>query len=92
MTDHHESLNTNVEERTWWLDRKENVTKVAWALYLVCAVVILLDFPISRKPDTGFDGTFGFYGAFGFLGSFFLVLTAKQLRKLLKRPEGYYDD
>jgi hypothetical protein len=40
----------------------------------------------------GFDGNFGFYGAYGFIGSVFLVLVAKQLRKLLKRPEGYYDD
>ena len=29
------------EERTWWLDRKENVTKIARTLYVVCGVVLL---------------------------------------------------
>jgi hypothetical protein len=75
-----------------WLERKENVTKIAWTLYLVCAILVLLDLPIHRHAEMGFDGNFGFYGAYGFIGSVFLVLVAKQLRKLLKRPEGYYDE
>ena len=75
-----------------WLDRKENVTKIAWALYLVCAILVLMDFPIHRHAEMGFDGSFGFYAAYGFFGSVFLVLVAKQLRKVLKRPEDYYDD
>jgi len=75
-----------------WLDRKENVTKIAWALYLVCAVLVLLDFAIHRHADMGFDGNYGFYAAYGFFGSVFLVLVAKQMRKFLKRPEDYYDD
>lgn len=95
MTDHHETEVPMAapDEAPRWLDRKANVTKVAWAVYIVCAVVILLDFPIYRKPDFGFDGNFGFYGAYGFIGSFLLVLFAKEiLRRIVKRPEDYYDD
>ena len=81
------------EERTWWLDRKENVTKVAWALYVVCAAVMLADFVIHRHAETGMDKVFGFYGVYGFVGSVFLVLTAKEvLRRFVMRPEDYYDD
>ena len=79
------------DDRTSWLDRSENVTKIAWALYIVCAVVVLLDFVIHRHADVGADGFFGFYAAYGFFGSVGLVLAAKQMRKLLMRPENYYD-
>ncbi|MFT5392308.1 MAG: uncharacterized membrane protein YhaH (DUF805 family) [Gammaproteobacteria bacterium] len=74
-----------------WLDRKENVTKVAWTLYVVCAVLVLLELVIHRHADVGIDGWFGFYAAYGFFGSVFLVMVAKQMRRVLKRPEDYYE-
>jgi len=81
------------EERTWWLDRKENVTKVARTLYAVCAVVLLADLVGRNHPETQIDAIPFFYGVYGFVGSVFLVLTAKEvLRRFVKRPEDYYDD
>ena len=81
------------EERTWWLDRKENVTKIARALYIVCGVVLLADLIIDRHPETDIDSIPFFYGIYGFVGSVFLVMTAKEvLRRFVKRPEDYYDD
>jgi hypothetical protein len=81
------------EERTWWLDRRENVTKVARALYVVCAVVLLADLLIETHPETKIDAIPFFYGIYGFVGSVFLVMTAKEvLRRFVKRPEDYYDD
>jgi hypothetical protein len=35
---------------------------------------------------------FGFYGFYGFIGCVGLVLGAKALRKVLFRPEDYYDE
>ena len=81
------------EERIWWLDRKENVTKIARTLYIVCAVVLLADLIIDRHPETEIDAIPFFYGIYGFVGSVFLVMTAKEvLRRFVKRPEDYYDD
>jgi hypothetical protein len=40
----------------------------------------------------GVDEYIGFYGAYGLIGSIFLVFLSHQIRKLLKRPEDYYDD
>jgi hypothetical protein len=34
----------------------------------------------------------GFYAFYGFVACFALVLAAKQLRRLLMRPERYYED
>ena len=81
------------EERTWWLDRKENVTKVARTLYGVCAVVLLADLVARTHPETQIDSIPFFYGVYGFVVSVCLVLAAKELlRRFLKRPEDYYDD
>ena len=81
------------EESIWWLDRKENVTKIARALYVVCGVVLLADLVARNHPETQIDAVPFFYGVYGFVGSVFLVLTAKEvLRRFLKRPEDYYDD
>ncbi|MEP4380812.1 MAG: hypothetical protein ABJ215_01055 [Alphaproteobacteria bacterium] len=81
------------DEAPRWLDSKANVTKVAWTLYIVCAIAVLLDFVIHRHGEAGFDETFGFYGAYGFVGSVLLVIVAKEiLRRIVKRPEDYYDD
>ena len=57
------------EERTWWLDRKENVTKVARTLYGVCAVVLLADLVARNHPETQIDSIPFFYGVYGFVGS-----------------------
>jgi hypothetical protein len=95
MTDHPETEVPMAapDERPRWLDSKANVTKVAWALYIVCAIAVLFDFVIHRHGDTGFDETFGFYAAYGFVGSVLLVLVARHiLRRIVMRPEDYYDD
>ena len=67
--------------------------KLLWALYGLCAVLILLDLLIHRHAETSFDGNFGFYGAYGFIASAVLVVAARfVLRPIVKRPENYYDD
>ena len=78
-------------EREYWLDRPGSVTKVFWAVVGVCAALGLLDFFYHKHAELGFDGSFGFHGWYGFVCCVFLVLAAKELRKLLKRDEDYYD-
>ncbi|MCH7824691.1 MAG: hypothetical protein IH849_07810, partial [Acidobacteria bacterium] len=45
-----------------------------------------IELPIERVV-----GFFGFYGFYGFVSCVFLVLAAKQLRKIVGRGEDYYD-
>ena len=42
-------------------------------------------------PDFGFDGWFFFYAVYGFVACVALVLAAKVLRRVVMRPEDYYD-
>jgi len=79
------------DQKPGWLDRRENVRLIARTLYAACAVVLLLDFVIHRHADFETDATWGFYGIYGFVGSVFLVMAAKQMRRILRRPEDYYD-
>jgi len=79
------------DTRTYWLDRKENVTKVYRSVWIACGLLLLIDPLVSKHEAVGFAEWFGFYGFFGFFACVGLVLAAKFLRRLLKRPEDYYE-
>ena len=63
---------------------------VKW-FYGVCAVLFLIDFLVPKHGAFSIEHYFGFYGIFGFVACVALVLIAKELRKVLMRPEDYYD-
>lgn len=80
-------------ERKYWLDDPKNVNKVIYSLCAICAAVALLDvFPYKHHLHFRFEYLFGFSSFYGFVACFGLVLAAKQLRKVVMRPEDYYDD
>lgn len=91
-------------EQPRWLDAFENVRKVYRALWAVCLLLLvggegLLRWAHHRSQQAGdthqafaFESWPGFYALFGFTVSVALVLAAKELRKLLRRPEDYYGD
>lgn len=78
-------------EKVYWLDRSENVTKLFYGLCTLGLVLALADLVVHRHDVVDFAGWFGFYAAYGFVSCVALVLTAKALRIVLKRPEDYYD-
>lgn len=77
--------------RKYWLDDPRNVTRICWALYAVCALLFLADGFYHKHPHFAVESWFGFYAIYGFVACVGLVLAAKVLRILLKRPEDYYD-
>lgn len=74
-----------------WLDEPRNVRRVVFAVYLVCGLLLLADLLYAKTPHFSFESWFGFYPVFGFAVSFTLVLTAKELRRVLRRDEDYYE-
>lgn len=80
-----------LEEKRYWIDYIRNVHKIFWALVAVCALLFLSDAFYEKHVHYEFENWFGFFGLFGFSVSFALVLTARELRKLLMRDEDYYD-
>ncbi|XRQ09854.1 hypothetical protein ACN3XK_02805 [Actinomadura welshii] len=74
-----------------WLDEPRNVDRIVYGLYTLCALVFLADLLYTKHPHFGVEDVFGFYALYGFIGSVTLVLVAKQLRRVLMRPEDYYE-
>ena len=79
-------------EKPHIFDDPRNVKRAIQALYAACALSIVAEFFIHRHIEHPWEILFGFYGVYGFVACTILVLVAKELRKLLMRKEGYYDD
>lgn len=78
-------------ERRYWLDSSKNVTLLFRSVWAVGILLLLADFWVHRHEAFGFAQLFGFHGFYGFVACVGLVLTAKALRRVLMRPEDYYD-
>ncbi len=87
----HKKFETPAHERTW-IDYPENVTRIVYALYAVCAGLILIDPLVHKHGPFAIEHFWGFYAIYGFIGCVGLVLAAKLMRVVLKRPEDYYDE
>lgn len=80
------------DDRKYWLDDPGNVTKLYRGLWIVGFALAALDFVVHRHDDFGFAETWGYYALYGFVACVALVLAAKEgLRRLVKRPEDYYE-
>ena len=75
-----------------WLVRPATI-RLLWAVFsVILAALVSPDLVVTHHPLFGLDGTFGFGAWFGFLSCVVLVVFAKALGALLKRPDTYYDD
>ena len=73
-----------------WLVRPSSI-KLLWRVFAaVLAGLVALQFVIKIKGYFVVDGWFGFGAAYGFLACLAMVLAAKGLGFVLKRPEDYY--
>lgn len=89
-------------EKKHLFDNPRNLRRFLRGLYTVCAAFALLDvisfllhkftgFPSLRHEEGPLDWLPGYYAVYGFVACAFLVLFAKELRKVLMRDEDYYD-
>jgi len=80
---------------TWWIARPEN-TETVWRILLaVCGLLLAIDFAyhqfVSQKHGYfAFERMPFFHAGYGLIAFIFVVLSGKQMRKALMRPEGYY--
>ena len=79
------------DETKHFFDSPENTKRFFHAFYVICGALVVAERFIDRHAEHPWEGLFGFYGLWGFASFWFLVFVAKQMRKLLIRPEDYYD-
>lgn len=85
----------SVPERRHLFDDPRNVRLVVRLLLACCALLLLLDLVVHRHPsfaggELPLETWFGFFAFYGFVACVLLVLAAKQMRRVLQRPEDYY--
>lgn len=77
-------------ENDYWLARPSTI-RLLWRLFVAVLVgLVALQLVVKVKGYFGIDGWFGFGAAFGFLSCAAMVIVAKLLGYVLKRPEDYY--
>jgi hypothetical protein len=80
------------ETRRYWLDNPRNVDRIVWTLYGICTALLAIDWFVPKHGPFVVEHWFGFYGIYGFVACVGLVLAAKEMRRVLMRPEDYYDE
>ena len=84
-------------EKKYWLDDPRAGYWIFRLLIAVCVGLVLGWFVYERSHvdkvhvHYEWERWIGFYGIYGFVGCVLLVLGAKEMRKLVKRDEDYYD-
>jgi hypothetical protein len=75
-----------------WLTRPRTIRRLWQAFIAVLALTVLAEFAIEAHPHFAVERLFGFGALYGFLACAALVLVAKGIGIVLKRPDTYYDD
>ncbi len=85
-----------IKEPVGWMDRPQAVKRFFTVFYVVCAALfaselLLLGAENAHPHPLEERMRFLLYPVYGFISFWFLVLVAKPMRKLLIRPEDYYE-
>jgi hypothetical protein len=86
-----DAVNTPADDADHWLVRPATIRRLWLAFAAMLAAILLLQALVPIKGYFRLDGWPGFAAVFGFLSCVAMVLLAKALGALLKRPDDYYD-
>lgn len=81
----------NNGDKRYLFDNPRNVRLVVRGLSFICILLFALDFVVHRHLSHPLEELFGFYAVYGFVACVLLVLLAAEMRKLLIRPEDFYE-
>jgi hypothetical protein len=75
-----------------WLVRPRTIRRLWQAFIAVLALTVLAEIAIEAHPHFAVERLFGFNALYGFLACAVLILVAKGIGIVLKRPDTSYDD
>ena len=83
--------NKDQADKTYWLDKPGTLRLIIAVLIISCIALFAVDFFYHKHVHYEFEQWYGFYAWYGFLSYCLIVLSAKQMRKLIGRKEDYYE-
>ena len=75
-----------------WLVRPSSIRKLWIAFIVILLLTLAAQFFVPLHEYFRVDDTFSFYAIFGFFSCLAMVVVAKLLGLLLKRPDDFYDE
>lgn len=73
-----------------WLDKPRNVKRLWRGFLVVLALTVLAELLVHLHPQFEIESVFGFSAWFGFMACAAMIVVAKALALVLKRPDTYY--
>lgn len=75
-----------------WLDEPRNVKRLWRGFIGVLALTVAAELVVALHPHFAIESIFAFHAWFGFLACVAMIVGAKALALLLKRPDTHYDE
>lgn len=79
-----------MDDKPHWLDQPRNVKRLWRGFLVVLLFTVLAEFLVHLHPHFAIESIFGFNAWFGFLVCAVMIIVAKGLALVLKRPDAYY--
>ena len=79
-----------MDDKTHWLDEPRNVKHLWRGFLVVLALTVLAEWVVHLHPHFEVESVFGFHAGFGFMVCAAMIVVAKALARMLKRPDSYY--
>ncbi|MDP1692495.1 MAG: hypothetical protein Q8L49_11200 [Burkholderiaceae bacterium] len=77
-------------ETPHWLDEPRNVKRLWRGFLVVLVLTVLAEMIVQLHPTFEIESVFGFSAWFGFMACAAMIVVAKALAGVLKRPDTYY--
>ncbi len=74
-----------------WLDEPRNVKRLWRGFLALLALTVLTELVVTLHPHFEVESLPAFHAAYGFLACAAMIIAAKALGALLKRPDNYYE-
>ncbi|MDH3694588.1 MAG: hypothetical protein OER96_08475 [Gammaproteobacteria bacterium] len=74
-----------------WLVQPKNISRLRVVFAVVLVLCVAAGFLVHQHVYFGVDGIFGFYAWFGLITCLLMIVVAKVIGIMIKRPDNYYD-
>ncbi len=79
------------DEKLHFFDKPGNLKKFLRGFYIICAILLAVDFVHNRHVIHSWENLWGFYAVYGFVACVAMVEIAKLMRAVLMRAPDYYE-